>query len=197
MSKNYKGIRETYFTIITPKKDGSILDQFLEEFGYSPFETEERDVDTRRSVKQISKNEELKEEVADFCKEHGCSITLVYKERGKLNQQLFKGKQMCKAKPYEKEDLNLPEDTIVERPQARRHNNNNSSNNNSNNNKNNRPNQSKNTHHNKNRHKPNPANRFKENDRLDPFAEPKEPKKEEKKVQVRTKRRRTMGSSRP
>lgn len=186
MSKNQRGVRETYFTIITPKKDGTILDQFLKEFGYSPFETEEREIDTRRSVKQISKNEELKEEVADFCRENGCSITLVYKEKGQLTQQLFKGKQICKSKPYEKQDLNLPEDTIVEKPRQTRH---------QSNQNNNKPKSQSQRRHNNKTHQNN-KNRFNNNDRSDPFVEPKEPTQEKKKVKVTTKKRRTMGVSR-
>ena len=32
MSKNNKNVRERFFTIVTPSKDGSVLDQFLSEF---------------------------------------------------------------------------------------------------------------------------------------------------------------------
>jgi hypothetical protein len=99
-----KPIHERFFTIKTPKKDSSILDQFLDEFGYSAFETEERPDDSRRSVKQVSRNDELIEEVADFCKDYSCSIYLIYKEQGKLMEQLFRGKQICKPKEYGKPD---------------------------------------------------------------------------------------------
>lgn len=103
MSKN-KQTHERFFTIKTPKKDSSILDQFLDEFGYSAFETEERPDDSRRSIKQLSRNDELIEEVADFCKDYSCSIYLIYKEKGKLMEQLFRGKQVCKPKEYGQPD---------------------------------------------------------------------------------------------
>lgn len=111
MVKNTKN-REKFFTIKTPKKDSSILDQFLSEFGYSAFETEERPDDSRRSVKQVSRNDELVEEVADFCKENSCSIYLIYKEGNKLMEQLFKGKQIYNPKEYKSSDP-TPENTTT------------------------------------------------------------------------------------
>lgn len=114
MKKNQQNKQEQFFTIKTPKKDSSILDQFLSEFGYSAFETEERPDDSRRSVKQVSKNEELIEEVADFCRENGCSIYLIYKDNNKLMEQLFRGKQICSPKEYQSSDPTPENHTLKE-----------------------------------------------------------------------------------
>lgn len=104
MPKNKRMVKERFFTIKTNKKDHSILDKFTDEFGYAAFEAEERSDDSRRSIKQISNNDELTEEVADFCKENSCAITLIYKEKGILMEKLFRGKQICKEKKYGDED---------------------------------------------------------------------------------------------
>ena len=100
MSKNNKNVRERFFTIVTPSKDGSVLDQFLSEFGYAAFESENRPEDTRRSVNQISTNEELMAELEDFCNEYGRIITLIYKEKNQLMQRTYQGSRAYKPKPY-------------------------------------------------------------------------------------------------
>jgi len=100
MSKNNKNVRERFFTIVTPSKDGSVLDQFLSEFGYAAFESENRPEDTRRSVNQISTNEELMAELEDFCNEYGRRITLIYKEKNQLMQRTYQGSRAYKPKPY-------------------------------------------------------------------------------------------------
>ena len=91
---------ERFFTITTPRKDGSILDQFLDEFGYSAFEKEDRSDDTRRSVQQIAPNEELIAEVADFCKDNKCKMQLIYKRGNQLVQQTFQSDKAYSPKPY-------------------------------------------------------------------------------------------------
>lgn len=91
---------ERFFTIATPRKDGAILDKFLDEFGYSAFEKEDRHEDTRRSVQQISSNDELIEEIADFCKDNTCVMQLIYKRGHQLVQQSFKSDKTFQPKPY-------------------------------------------------------------------------------------------------
>lgn len=100
MPKHNFKTKERFFTIKTPRKDGSILDLFLSEFGYAAFESEDRQEDTRRSVKQVSTNEELIAEMADFCKDNGCKIALIYKEGKVLKQKHFQGKTAYEAKDY-------------------------------------------------------------------------------------------------
>lgn len=101
---------ETFFTITTPRKDGSILEQFLDEFGYSAFEKEDRSEDTRRSVKQISSNEELIAEVGDFCRENKCKMQLIYKRGNQLVQQTFQSNKTYSPKTYgESEGQDLQE----------------------------------------------------------------------------------------
>ncbi len=95
MSKNNK-----FFTITTPRKDGQILEDFLSEFGYSAFEKENREDDTRRSVAQISPNSELIEEVADFCKDNKCTMQLIYKRENQLVRQTFQSDKVFKPKTY-------------------------------------------------------------------------------------------------
>jgi len=97
---NQKKDFEKFFTITTPRKDGSILDQFLDEFGYSAFEKEDRSDDTRRSVQQITPNEELVSEVSDFCNENKCKMQLIYKRGNQLVQQTFQSNQAYSPKPY-------------------------------------------------------------------------------------------------
>lgn len=98
---NKKEKSEKFFTISTPRKDGAILDKFLVEFGYKSFENEDREKDTRRSVLQISDNDELIEEVADFCKDNKCIMMLFYEINNALAQRTFKSDKVGHATRYD------------------------------------------------------------------------------------------------
>lgn len=105
MSKTQRKIKERYFTIQTPRKDSSVLDSFLDEFGYKPFENEDCELSSNRSVIQLSTNAELIDELADFCRENGCTVNLIYKEGNKILSKRFAGKTVYNAKEYQKDDI--------------------------------------------------------------------------------------------
>jgi len=98
--------KEKYFTISTPRKDGSILTQFLTEFGYQRFEVEEDSEETSRRVKQESSVDELVVEVLDFCKENKCKIKLFYIVDGKQVEHSFQSEQSFKPKVIDAENGN-------------------------------------------------------------------------------------------